>query len=363
MSSTKASKTEHLLISYLSGVLGLPAATDKFGNFIEVSAGTAYDFSVFTGAGYCNNPDFPFSARSFSKIFGKALELSLTSSMFDRSSPRYSFENLVVKYPFIATGEKRIYVKAFEAESDLRDFRGILCKSLPDSENCLILRVELWKRGFGLEPLLEFSAGQAFTKLGFIVENQTPLNSALGSPDFLAFRAKSLQSLLFKNAKVAGGNSLARLSAHSYLPLSDASALSTEATDLVIVGEAKVGGAKAKSQILKYLDSNFFDHAIFLTDSCSSIMSLEIPEFCTAGFTKLLDLRAQPEKPNPARDQKYFDWLGVVTLMHFFMGKRSESRAEFLRLYNKDEDYNSVPSLINQMGHAEFIQRIEAVSK
>lgn len=363
MPSTKASNAEHLVISYLSRVLGFPPATDKYGNFIEVSAGTAYDFSVFTGAGYCNNPDFPFSARPFSKIFGKALELTLTSSLFDRTSPRYAFENLVMRYPFIATGTKRIYVKAFESESDLRDFRGNLCKSLPDSENCLVMRVEIWKRGFGLEPLLEFSAGQVFTKLGFIVENQTPLNAALGSPDFLAFRAKSLQSLLSENAKVSGGHSLARISAHSFLPLSETLAPSTEATDLVIVGEAKVGGAKANSQILKYLASNFFDHAIFLTDSCSTSIPLEFFEYCTAGFTKVLEFREPPEKPKLARDQKYFEWLGVVTLMHYFMGKRSEIRAEFLRLHNEVENYNSVPSLIKQMGHAEFIQRVECISK
>jgi hypothetical protein len=365
-SKASPSELEELVAEYLSALLGSQAAQNEFGRYIEVSPSIAYEFSVFTGAAYCTNPDFPFSARPFSKIFGKALDLSFTSSMFDRGEARYSFENLVVKYPFISSGTKRIYIKAYSDENDLRQFREILCSNDPLHSDILVMRIEYWKAGFGLEPLLEYSAAKMLTKHGYIVENQTPLSAKLGSPDLLAFRSNPLQGLLSTRLGLPYGFSLASLNSHFYLPLqSDEHKASRISSDdsIVVVGEAKVGGSKAAKQIKKYLDSGFYDKALFLTDVCSAGSNNEWIELCSEGFTKQFSDPKLSVSNHTELGKGYEKWLNTVTLCHLFFGQPEDRQQKFLSRLGLIVSSKQVPQIISDLGIERFIDEFEDLAR
>jgi hypothetical protein len=355
---------EKLVAEFLATVLGLRVQQNEHGFFIKVSPSIAYEFSVFTGAAYCTNPDFPFSAKPFSKIFGKALEFSFTSSMFDRGVARYSFENLLQKYPFIASGEKRIFFKAYSEESQLRNFRELLCAVDPFSSDILLFRIEYWKTGFGLEPLLEYAASKALIDNGYIVENQTPLSSRLGSPDLLAFRSQPLQKLLSSFLGLPPGFSLASLSSHFYLALPKHERTITSRSDddsIVVVGEAKVGGAKANKQIKKYLDSGYFDLALFLTDSCSNSVDHEWFELCTNGFTQQFPLPNLQGSRRTEIGKEYLKWLTTVTLSHLFFGVPRERQETFLDKLGAKASSTQIPEFIHNLGAEAFIEEFVEV--
>jgi hypothetical protein len=284
--------------------------------------------------------------------------------MFDRGIPRYTFENLAEKYPFIISGDKRIFLKAYSDENELREFRETLCSKDPLHSDVLVMRIEYWKSGFGLEPLLEYSAAQALIGQGFILENQTPLSSKLGSPDLLAFRSHPLQSLLSTNLGFPNGFSLASLSSHHFLPWPSNQHCQSKTLpleSLLLVGEAKVGGSKATKQIRKYLDSGFYDQALFLTDVCSGLVTTEAIELCSDGYTKQLSLPKLSGFNRTKVGKDYEKWLNTVTLCHLFFGLPREKQAEFLARVGFTGPSTRVPKIIEDLGVEVFIEEFGAV--
>jgi hypothetical protein len=362
LSKPTPEELEKRLAQYFAELVGSKVEQNEFGNFVTVSPAIAYEFSVFTGAAYCTNADFPFSAKPFSKIFGKAMDFRFTSSMFDRGEQRYSFENLDLKYPFISVGDKRVFFKAYSNELDLKQFRARLCEEDPLHNDTLIARIEYWKSGFGLEPLLEYSAARALIGQGYIVENQTPLSSKLGSPDFLAFKSHELQKELSEALLFPYGFSLASVNAHHQLnwPKSTDGAFSTQES-LVVVGEAKVGGSKATGQIQKYLDSGFFDMALFLTDSCSQKGNSSYLELCTDNFRRQLSIPKFGSTKRSKDGHAYEAWLSTVTLSHVFFAAPKRVQDKLLSKLGNGESSITVPRIIQNVGAKKFIAMIKSV--
>lgn len=315
----------------------------------------AYELSAITGAAYLNNVDFPTSVRPFSKLFGEAHSLVFTSGMFDRGIDRYTPERLCAKYPFLATGRKTVVPVAFDSEQEMSEIRNKLFETAESPQDLLILRIENWKKGYGLEPFLEYLATRVFKAHGYIVENQAPISAAVGSPDFLAFRLASLNQDLLEVCGISAGQSLVGLAVRNEIPQVPITLTDSKASDFVVVGEAKVGGASGSKQLDKYMLTGYFDSGVFLTDSLSSSSS-RYTQLSTALHRRALDYPFRESMISTKASAYYRRWLEVVALSYLYVGlpaTRRESLREALGLRGGDGD---VPAAIAAMPRIEFLE-------
>ncbi len=352
---SKKAEVQHSVARLLAESFG--QQTKLLGHFesLTLDPFEAYELSAINGAAYLNNVDFPISVRPFSKLFGAAHSLELTSGMFDRGIDRYTPEKLCAKYPFLSIGRKTVVPVAFDSEQELSEIRSRLFETAESPQDLLILRIENWKKGFGLESLLEYLAARVFMAHGYIVENQAPVSATVGSPDFLAFRLASLNQDLLEVCGISPGQSLIGLALRNEIPQVAKTLADSTASDYVTVGEAKVGGASGSKQLDKYMATGYFDNGVFITDSLSSSSS-RYAQLSTAFHQRALEYPfKEPTSPTKA-SASYRKWLEVVALSYLYVGlpaTRRENLRGALGLRGGDE---GVPTAIAALPRIEFLE-------
>jgi hypothetical protein len=129
---------------------------------------------------------------------------------------------------------------------------------------------------------------------------------------------------------------------------------------MVVVGEAKVGGSRATKQIKKYLESGFFDLALFLTDVCSDSPNHEWFELCSDGFTEQFILPNLSGSKRTEISKDYEKWLCTVTLCHLFFGEPKERQEKILNSLGITVSPPQVPEIIHDLGAERFIEEFRA---
>jgi len=242
----------------------------ELGDAIKMPARDAFVYSTITGAGYLENPIYPFTPKGLLKLFYNAFDYKFVSGIFDNGVLKNTPYIFSEAKPYLFNGDKYIVPVEFETERELTTFLEEKIKVIKNPENYLIQRIETSKQGNGMEPFMEFVTAEHFKNLGFIVENQVPLAHSLGSPDFagygLADAIEKIHSLGFLPAVGFHIIELAmiRISKH---PNNDLKGLRNE--DL-IVGEAKTGTSQMSKQLDKYLATGLFDKGFEIHPSKTS---------------------------------------------------------------------------------------------
>jgi hypothetical protein len=231
----------------------------EMGLAVKMPAKDAFIYSSITGAGYFDNPIYPFTPKGLMKLFYNAFSYKFVSGIFDNGVLKNTPYILSQAKKYLFDGDKYIVPIEFESEEKLIEELKSKFGLIENRENYIIQRIETSKKGNGMEPFMEYLAGEYFKHLGFIVENQIPLAHAIGSPDFAGYGLSEL---------------ITDVSIYSYLPntgfhmielalIRNFKQRSIDASDLLthdfIVGEAKTGSLNMTKQLEKYLNSGLFD--------------------------------------------------------------------------------------------------------
>ena len=334
------SEVEFRLVEFIANLLSRDVTFTNSGPAVLMSPLEAIEFSCSTGSGFLVNPNFPFSLRPFTKVFSQTLSLEVTSGIFKGDKATYSPLNILNSYPFLKTSEKKLIVLGCESEEDYRRRVSEIFQNETSPSDVIVLKVELWKRGLGLESLLEFSALYGLKLKGLFGENQVPLGLS-GTPDLVSFFSLSLREYLSANYGVRGA-----VSAYEALFWSvDPSALrnrdsSNLVTDFSLVGEAKVDATTARAQRQKYILTGYFDLDYLLTSRqisnkdlsndrvLSTIMFQTVPSF---------DVVVDSSFIPPKRDV-FLDWMSLVIKVNFALGNLSDNKNRAI-LNKNDLDY------------------------
>ena len=220
------------------------------GTAIKMDALNAFHFCNITGAGYLDDPTYPFSPKGVMKILREAFQYNIVTGIFDRNKLFYSPTELVASKEYLFNEDKYVLILECNSEMEFQEesqkiYDTLICEE-QKTTNFIIFRVEAWKNGNGMECFLEYLACEHFKKKGYIVENQIPLVHAVGSPDFGGFKLKN----------TINGFHIVELSMLRITHNTDL--LENLSIEHVIVGEAKTATTIMAGQLEKYLNTRAF---------------------------------------------------------------------------------------------------------
>ncbi len=245
------------ILKILNKNFDYPIIKTVLGDAIEMNCYDAFLFSNVTGAGYLDSTCFPFSPKGCMKILFGAYSHKFVTGIFDNLSLKYTPYYLSLSKPYLFVGTKKIIPVNFIKEKDyfnyLQTAENIIIANKEKPTDYLFLRVEMQKKGNGMEPFMEYITCEWFKRKGYVVENQVPLAHTVGSPDFCGYTGISIPSFLGKNL---GGCHIIEL---AMLRLFNNSVLPNTLDNSFIVGEAKTSTMQMLSQLMKYWDTGLYD--------------------------------------------------------------------------------------------------------
>ena len=228
------------------------------GTAIKMPCFEAFIYSCVTGAGYLENPIYPFTPKGLLKLFYNAFNYKFVTGIFDNTTLKNTPFILSQAKNYLFNDDKYIVPFEFVYESELTDYLRSKYSSTSKPENYIIQRIETRKTGNGMEPFLEYLAAEYFKNNGYIVENQIPLAHSVGSPDFGAYGLEKIISGLTSFGFLPGRGfhiiELAMIRLHHWKGPKE-----TVPRNDFIVGEAKSNTTSMYKQLEKYLDTGLFD--------------------------------------------------------------------------------------------------------
>ena len=231
------------------------------GKGFKMNAYEAFIFCSVTGSGYLDNPIMPFTPKGLLKVFYNAMHYNFVTGLFDNTNLKYTPYNLNQLYPFLFEDDYKIIVP-IEFNSDIRLQDSLLEKIgiIANSTQLIVMRVETYKKGNGLEPLMEYLANRYFVSKGFICENQIPLSHSLGSPDFGGYGIPEILEVLSKYDLNFDGLNIIEFAMLRFKNITNPN--NKIFTEDLIVGEAKTSTTIMEKQLQKYLSSKLFNYGI-----------------------------------------------------------------------------------------------------
>lgn len=238
------------LLKIFSAELGCEIAETCVGKAVKMSAVDAYLFANVTGASYLSNPIYPFTPKGTTKMLREAFRYHFVTGMFDNGRLAYAPSAIRAKHAYLFEGDKFILLEELQNEEAYRaavsEYISKISTCGSDPCNFLVYRIEVSKKGNGMEPFLEYLACEHFKREGYIVENQIPLTHAVGSPDFGGYKLQNARRgfhlIELAMMRITGNYALA----------DDLS------IDRLIVGEAKTSTTMMAGQLAKYLNTTIF---------------------------------------------------------------------------------------------------------
>ena len=295
-----------------------------FADSIEMTSYEAFIYCCVTGAGYLNNTSFPFSPKGLMKVFYNAFDYNFVTGLFENSSLRYTPSNICKVHPYIFSGMKNIIPIEFRTEKEFQQKitdleRVILDKNLSPTD-FIIQRIEVSKKGNGMEPFMEFITCEYFKRLGFIVENQIPLAFRVGSPDFGGYQPQDVLKMQAGSSEGKSGFYIFELSMQNLIEKEPISHTRQEHFNF-IVGEAKTSTKAMLEQISKYMNTGLFSegYEIHPSKDSPSILNLGL---LTLGKDYLINV-VEPKIPfsvvnDKSQQQAYSDWIGNYMKFYLF---------------------------------------------
>lgn len=228
------------------------------GQAVKMPAREAFLFCNVTGAGYLDNFVYPFTPKGLMKLFYNAFDYNFVTGVFEKTTLKNTPYILSQAKPFLFNSDYKYVVPVeFNSEIELQDFLESKFAALGCPSNYVVMRIEMRKKGHGLESFMEYLAGEYFKRKGFIVENQVPLAYAIGSPDFGGYDLLNVKRGTADYLPL-GYHIIELAMLRLNLKGTYYSGKNTMVNQL-IVGEAKTSTTIMDSQLRKYLDTGLFD--------------------------------------------------------------------------------------------------------
>jgi len=320
----------------------------ELGKAVKMPAKEAFIYSSVTGAGYLENPIYPFTPKGLMKLFYNAFNYKFVSGIFDNGVLKNTPFILSRAKSYLFEGDKLIVPIEFESEEKLNEMLQAKFASLKNREDYIIQRIETSKQGNGMEPFMEYLASEYFRHLGFIVENQIPLAHAIGSPDFAGYGLSEI---------------ITKISNYGYLPRegfhmievalirnfkNQAKTNGGHVTHDFIVGEAKTGTVVMTKQLEKYLNTGLFDQGFEIAPSKNKpskdyfgLITLD-PDY----KIKITLPEAKYDPENPLSREEYTVWLGNYIKFYLIANLTNDELKQFY-LEVKGEEINKESDLVS----------------
>jgi hypothetical protein len=233
----------------------------EVGKGFKLSPYQAFIFCSITGSGYLDNPIMPFTPKGLLKVFYNAMHYNFVTGLFDNTNLKHTPYSLNQLHPFLFNDDYKVIIPIeFNSDIELQDFLFEKIRTVSNPTQYIIMRVEISKKGNGLEPFMEYLANTYFINKGFICENQIPLSHTLGSPDFGGYGIPEVLKVLSKYGIHFNGLNVIEL---AMLRFNKNSNVANDIfSDDLIVGEAKTSTTVMKKQLNKYLASKLFNYGI-----------------------------------------------------------------------------------------------------
>lgn len=320
----------------------------EMGTAVKMPAKEAFIYSSVTGAGYFENPVYPFTPKGLMKLFYNAFNYKFVSGIFDNGVLKNTPYILSQAKKYLFEGDKYIVPIEFESEEKLNNLLRVKSDNLKNKENYIIQRIETSKQGNGMEPFMEYLAGEYFRHLGFIVENQIPLAHAIGSPDFAGYGLNEI---------------IVKISNYGYLPKEGFHMIelalirnfkertktkNNHVTHDFIVGEAKTGNLVMTKQLEKYLNTGLFDQGfeIHPTKLNPSRDYFGLITLDTDYKIKIISPKAKYTAANPLSREEYIVWLGNYIKFYLISNLTNDELKEFY-VQIKGEEINKESDLVS----------------
>jgi hypothetical protein len=320
----------------------------EMGMAIKMPAKEAFIYSSITGAGYYENPIYPFTPKGLLKLFYNAFNYKFVSGIFDNGVLKNTPYILSRAKKYLFEGDKYIVPVEFESEEKLIDLLRTKFDRISNRENYIIQRIETSKRGNGMEPFMEYLAAEYFKHLGFIVENQIPLAHSIGSPDFAGYGLSEV---------------IAKISSYGYLHSEGFHMIelalirnfkhciktkSSHITNDFIVGEAKTGNSLMTKQLEKYLNTGLFDKGFEIHPSKTN-PSKDYFGLITLGGDYKIKIIPPDNKcsvSNALSRKEYAIWLDNYIKFYLIANLTNDELKKFYLEINKEE-INKESDLVN----------------
>jgi hypothetical protein len=298
------------ILAILKLLIGGDIVKTPLGDGLSINNREAFLFSAITGSAYFENHIYPFTPKGLLKIFYNALDYNFVTGIFDNNSIKNTPYYLTEHRKYLKSNKKTIVPIEIESEKELKFF---LEESFPNQtcdNNLLIMRIDLSKKGYGLESFMEYLACKFFSRSGYITENQIPLSYSLGSPDFGGFGISNIQETISKFNILPKGFNILELCMLRTFPIKCNENIEQYYNDDLIVGEAKTSTTVMNLQLEKYISSNFFDIGIEIHPSKSTASNPKFGILSIKDAELFYDPPMKQEKFSDTKAQKtYKDWL------------------------------------------------------
>lgn len=229
------------------------------GTAVKMPAKEAFIYSSITGAGYFENPIYPFTPKGLLKLFYNAFNYKFVSGIFDNGVLKNTPYILSQAKDYLFNEDKYIVPIEFDSEKDLVKYLKEKFIEIKNPRQYIIQRIETSKQGNGMEPLMEYLAAEYFKNVGFIVENQVPLAHSLGSPDFAGYGLINTIQKINKSGYLSGrGFHIIELALIRNFKDFHKDTVIKKDSEL-LVGEAKTSTPQMSKQLKKYLETGLFD--------------------------------------------------------------------------------------------------------
>ncbi|MFH2026783.1 MAG: hypothetical protein ABIK30_13380 [bacterium] len=344
-----------VLVDILNKNFGYPIVNTQIGYGVIVDCRTAFLYSIVTGAGYLDNPLYPFTAKGLMKVFYTAIDYKFVTGLFDNTTLKNTPYILSKAKPYLFSGDKIILPVEFKTEIELQDKLKQFSQKEAKPTDYLIQRIECSKQGNGMEPFMEYLACEIMKREGYIVENQIPLNHSTGSPDFGGY-SLSKEIPPFFNSIHLVELSLIRLGFEI-----DKSTTGTKMW--TVVGEAKTGTMEMKKQLDKYLATHLFDEGFEIHPSKKRPSSNYVGLITIDDQLKIkVVLRKEQKKLSDERQQDYFEWLRNYIKYYLIANLTNDEFGDFYRR-KMDAPISSKESIVAFVNGLSFEEILAKISK
>ena len=326
-------------IKIMSKNFGYKITDTSIGQGIIVDPFNAFIYSTVTGAGYLDDPLYQFTPKGLMKLFYNALDYKFVTGIFDNTTLKNTPYIIAQSKKYLFEGNKIIIPVEFDSEMQLqKKLKKFLVDLKKPSTNYIIQRIEKSKKGNGMEPFMEYLACEVMRKEDYIVENQIPLSHSAGSPDFGGYK--------LKNSPPYNKIHLIEL---SLMRLGwDIKASSQNKNQYFIVGEAKTSTTQMKTQIEKYIKTNFFNECYEIHPSKSLPTEKGFGLITIDKDSKIKIIRKQNKEIffDKEKQEEYASWL-LNYLKYYLIANLTND--EFIEFYNerKKEKISGIKDIID----------------
>ena len=338
----------------------LPVVETPLGKGIKMNPYSAFIYASVTGAGYLDDPAYQFTPKGLLKLFYNAMDYKFVTGLFDNTTLKNTPYNLSLVKNFLFDGDKIIIPVEFNNEHELRKKLEKFSTEVKNPTDFIIQRIELSKKGNGMEPLMEYLICETMKNEDYIVENQIPLSHSSGSPDFGGYKIVD-----FLNSKIPLNKvhiielAMIRLGLKS-------NNKSRKGVDSFIVGEAKTSTSVMAQQLDKYLKTGLYNEGFELHPSKLRASKSDFNLFTIDSSYKIqiIQRTSKTQFVDKKNQKEYQNWLLNYIKYYLIANLTNDEFNDFYLKVNKRKisSLADIINFVNNLSYKQIIEKIEEAS-